>query len=219
MSQRWDSREVRSQVPTLASSWRSGAIVPNQQPRVLGAFSPSPTALESLPPLSPPCAAGTQAASCYRPPGLALDACTQTPASAIWPQCSEVVGQPCWLQALGALHKTSGGAAPPVPCSGSVGAMGWLHQDPGPVDRRYRMFVRSGEQGVGPFLLYGQLQESPPRATSAPVEAHSLGYAGWAAEEGPLAASGRAADGRLGRHAIWNDVLEIRLRRFVLFFF
>jgi hypothetical protein len=99
-----------------------------------------------------------------------------------------------------------------------VGAMGWLHQDPGPVDRRYRTFVRSGEQEVGPFLLYGQLQESPC-ATRAPVEAHSLGYAVWAAEEGPSVASGRAADERLGRHATWNDVLEIRLRRFVLFFF
>jgi hypothetical protein len=49
------------------------------------------------------------------------------------------------------------------------------------------------------------------------VEAHSLGYAEWAAEVGPLVARVRAADERSGRHAIWNDVLEIRLR--LSFFF
>jgi hypothetical protein len=101
------------------------------------------------------------------------------------------------------LHKTLGGAAPPVPYSGFVGAMGWLHQDPGPTDRRrYRTSVRSGEQEeVGPLLLYGQLQESSPCAGRAPAEAHSLGYAEWAAEAGPLVGGVRAADGRSGRHA------------------
>jgi hypothetical protein len=118
------------------------------------------------------------------------------------------------------LHKTLGGAAPPVPYSGFVGAMGWLHQDPGPTGRRrYRTSVRSGGPEVGPLLVYDQLQESPPRAAWAPVEAHSLGYAEWAAEVGPSVAGARAADERLGRHATWNDVLEIRLRCFVQFFF
>ncbi len=108
-------------------------------------------------------------------------------------------------------HKTLGDAAPLGPYSGFVGAMGWLHQDPGPADkRRYRTSVRSGEQEVG--LPYVQLQEDPPCAGRAPVEAHSLGYAVWAVEVDPLVASVRAADERLGRHATWNDVLEIRLR-------
>jgi hypothetical protein len=94
-----------------------------------------------------------------------------------------------------------------VPCSGFVGAMGWLHQDPGPTDRRrYRTSVRSGEQEVGPLSVYGQLQGGPPYGVWAPVEAHSLGYAEWAAEVGPSVAGVRAADGRLGRHATWYDV-------------
>jgi hypothetical protein len=98
--------------------------------------------------------------------------------------------------------------------------MGWLHQDPGPTGRRrYRTSVRSGEQEVGPLLLYDQLRESPPCVAWAPVEAHSLGCAEWAAEVGPLAAGVRAADVRLGRHATWNDVLEIRLKCIVSFFF
>ena len=98
--------------------------------------------------------------------------------------------------------------------------MGSLHQDPGPVGRRrYRTSVRSGEQEVGPLLVYGQLREVPPYAARALVEAHSLDYAEWAAEVGPLVASVRAADERLGHHAIWNDVLEIRLRCFVSILF
>jgi hypothetical protein len=84
--------------------------------------------------------------------------------------------------------------------------MGWLHQDPGPTDRRYRTFVRSGEQEVGPLSVYGQLRGGPPYGARAPVEAHSLGYAEWAAEVGPSAVGVRAADERLGRHATWNDV-------------
>jgi hypothetical protein len=118
------------------------------------------------------------------------------------------------------LHKTLGGAAPPVPYSGFAGGMGSLHQDPGPAGRRrYHTSVRSGVQEVDPLLLYGQLQESPPCAAWAPVEAHSLGRAEWAAEVGPSVAGVRAADERSGRHATWNDILEIRLRWFVLFFF
>ena len=191
----------------MASSWRSAAIAPSQPPHARGAFSPSLFALESLLPLSPPGAAKTQVASCYHPPGLAVNACTQTPASAPWPPCSEVVGQQDWLQASGALHKTLGGAAPPVPYSGFVGAMGWLHQDPGPTNRRrYRTTVRSGEQevGVGPLLLYGQLQVVLPRAAWALVEAHSLGHAEWAVKVGPLFVRVRAADEHLGRHATWK---------------
>ena len=97
------------------------------------------------------------------------------------------------------LHKTLGGAAPPVPYSGFVGVMGWLHQDLGPEDRRrYRTSVRSEEQEVGPLLLYGQLRGNPPCAARAPVEAHSPGHAEWAAEVGPSVAGVRAVDDRIG---------------------
>ena len=105
------------------------------------------------------------------------------------------------------LHKTLGGAALLVPYSGFVGETGWLHQDLGPAGKvRYRTSVRSGEQEVGPSLLHGQLQEGPPCAAWAPVAAHSLGNAEWAAEVGPLVAGVRAADERLGRHATWDDI-------------
>ncbi len=78
------------------------------------------------------------------------------------------------------LHNSLGGAAPPEPYSGFVGAMGSLHRDPGPTNRRYRTSVRSEAQEVGP-LLYGQLQGSPPCAAWAPVRVHSLvGYVEWA---------------------------------------
>ena len=119
---------------------------------------------------------------------------------------------------LEVLHKTLGDAAPPVPYSGFVGAMGWPHQDPGLTDMRYRTSVRSGEQEVGPLSVYGQLQEGLPYATRALVKAHSLGYAEWGAGVGPSVAGVRAADERLGRHATWNDVLEIRLRCFSVIF-
>lgn len=115
-------------------------------------------------------------------------------------------------------HKSLGGAAPPVPYLGFVGAMGWLHQGPGLGDRRYRTSVRSGKQEAGPSSVYGQLQVDLPYGARAPVEAHSLGYAEWAAEEGPSVVAVRAADERLGRHATWNDVLEIRLGCFVFIF-
>jgi len=88
-----------------------------------------------------------------------------------------------------------------VPYSGFAGAMGWLHQDPGLTNRRYRTSVRSGEQEVDLALACGQLQESPPCAARFPAEVHLLGHAEWATEAGPLVARVRGVDERLGRHA------------------
>jgi hypothetical protein len=105
------------------------------------------------------------------------------------------------------LHKSSGGAALPVPYSGFAGATVWLHQGPGPTDMKCRTFaVRNGEQGDR-LLLYGQLQESPRCEAQAPGGAHSvglLGYAEWAARVGPLVARVPGADERLGHHATWT---------------